>query len=101
MVDLMDVLVEWAPMEGTMRPVMPGVFQHEENSNLVPTYRSVLNDPCHEWYFANGTLQHCEERGERYAGIKPEILSHWVEEPNKINELPTPMEKWTNEAYHI
>lgn len=45
MVDLMDVLVERTPMESTMRPVMPGVFQHKEHSDLVPAFRSVFNDP--------------------------------------------------------
>lgn len=35
MVDLMDVLVKRAPMERAMRPVMPGVLQHKENSDLV------------------------------------------------------------------
>ena len=38
MVDLVDVLVERAPMERTMRPVMPGIFQYEEHSDLVPVY---------------------------------------------------------------
>ena len=33
-----------------------------------------------------GNIQHCEERGKRYAGSKPDILSHRVEEPDKINE---------------
>ena len=38
MVDLMDVLVKWAPMKRTMRPVMPGVLQHKEHSDLVPAF---------------------------------------------------------------
>lgn len=89
MVDLMDVLVERAPMERTMRPVMPGVLQHKEHSDLVPASRSVFNNPESRCgHFVRGTIQHCEERGEGYAGSKPDILSHWVEEPRKVNKFP-------------
>ena len=35
MVNFMDVLVKRAPMERTMRPVMPGVLQHKKHSYLV------------------------------------------------------------------
>lgn len=45
MVDLMDVLVQRAPMERTMGPVMPGVLQHKEHSNLVSALISVFGNP--------------------------------------------------------
>ena len=44
-VDLMYVLIERAPMERTMRPVMPGVLQHKKHSDLVPAFQSVFKDP--------------------------------------------------------
>ena len=45
MVDLMDIFVKGAPMERTMRPVVPGVLQHKEHSDLVPAFRSVFTGP--------------------------------------------------------
>ena len=80
----MDVLIERAPMESTMRPVVPCVFQHKEHGDLVPAFRSVFNNPTSSGdHSVTGTIQHCEERGERYAGSKPDPLSHGVEEPMK------------------
>ena len=43
---------------------------------------------CNMRAFLRGNIQHCEERRKRYAGSKPDILSHWVEEPNTFNEAP-------------
>lgn len=33
-VDLVDVLVEWAPVEETVEPVVPGILDNEEDSDL-------------------------------------------------------------------
>lgn len=44
MVDLMNVLVERAPVERAMRPVMPGVFQHKKHGDLIPALPSMVND---------------------------------------------------------
>lgn len=60
MVDLVDIFVKRAPMQCTMRPVVPCVFEDEEKSDLV----------CQ-----------CEEGREGNAGCKAKVLSHWVEEP--------------------
>ncbi len=35
MVDLVDVLVKRTPMKGAVGPVVPGVFEHEEDGDLV------------------------------------------------------------------
>ena len=48
-----------------------------------------------------GTIQHCEEGGERYTGSKADILSHRVEEPDEINESPHAGPNWIDIAYHI
>ncbi len=34
-VDLVDVFVQRTPVQGAVRPVVPGVFQHEEDGDLV------------------------------------------------------------------
>ena len=89
MVYFVDVLVQRAPVERTMRPVMPRVLQHKKHSDLVPVFPSAFNSARHKGgHYIRGPLQNCEERGERYAGSKPNILSHWVEEPDTVNELP-------------
>lgn len=31
----MNVLVEWAPVKGSVRPVMPSILKYEEDGNLV------------------------------------------------------------------
>ena len=43
MVNLMDVLVERAPVERTVGPVMPGILQHKENGDLVTAFGSAFN----------------------------------------------------------
>lgn len=40
---LVDVLVERTPMKHTMRPVVPGVLQHKEHSDLV-SIQCLVND---------------------------------------------------------
>jgi len=60
MVNLMDVFVERAPVEQTMEPIMPGILQDEEDSNLVGN-----SCPCWE----GNTSSHTE------------IFAHRVEKP--------------------
>ncbi len=63
MVDFVDVLVERAPVQSTVRPVMPCVLQNEEDGDLI----------CHG-----------EERRERYAGGESEVLGRGMEKPGLI-----------------
>jgi len=60
-VDLVNVLVQRAPVHGAVHPVVPGVLEDEEDRDLV----------CHG-----------EERGEGNGGFKAGVLCHRVEEPN-------------------
>ena len=86
MVDLMDVLIERTPMKCTMRPVMPGILQHKKDSDLVSVEFLVFNDFVSQCgHLAEGTIQHCEERREWYAGREPNVLSHWVKEPRTMS----------------
>jgi len=59
-VNLVDVFVEWAPVEQTMEPIMPGILQDKENSNLV-------GNSCPCW--------------EGNIGRHAEIFAHGVEKP--------------------
>ena len=43
MVNLMDVLVERAPVERSVGPVMPGILQHKENCDLVSAFGSAFS----------------------------------------------------------
>lgn len=60
-VDFVDVLVERPPVECAVHPVMPCIFQHEEDCNLI---------------------RDCSPRWEGNAGVHAAGLSHWVEEPD-------------------
>ena len=40
MVNLMNVLIERAPVERSVGPVVPGILQHEENCDLVSGFGS-------------------------------------------------------------
>jgi len=60
MMDLVDVLVKWSPVHGPMCPVVPSIFHHEEDSDLVG---------------------HGEKRRERDACGKAKVLSHGVKKP--------------------
>lgn len=60
-VDLVDVLVQRAPVHGAVHPVVPGVLKNEEDCDLV----------CHS-----------EERGEGDGSLETEVLRHGVEEPD-------------------
>lgn len=60
MVDLVDALVQGTPVEGSVAPIMPGIFEDEEDGDLV----------------CDG-----EELGEGHAGLHAEVLRHWVEQP--------------------
>lgn len=60
MVDFVDVFVEGTPVEGSVGPVVPCVFEDEEDGDLVGD---------------------CEEGREGDAGREAEVLSHWVEKP--------------------
>ena len=35
MVDFVDVFVGWAPVQAAVHPVVPGIFHHEEDQDLV------------------------------------------------------------------
>lgn len=59
--DFMDVLVQRAPVQRAMHPVVPGILEDEEDGDLV---------------------SHSEERGEGHASLETDVLRHWVEEPN-------------------
>ena len=63
-VDFVDVLVERTPVEGAMGPIVPGVFQDEEDCYLVG---------------------HFEERREGNACLETTVLSHWVKQPAQVN----------------
>ena len=63
MVDLVDILIKWTPMQRAVRPIVPSIFEDEENGDLV---------------------HNLEDRGERDASCEAEELSHWVEEPISI-----------------
>ena len=71
-VDLVDVLVKRAPVKCSVRPIVPGILHHEEDTNLV----------CH-----------CEEGWEGYSRGESKELGHWMEKPWKsqsrlsINQL--------------
>jgi hypothetical protein len=56
----MDGLVKETPVEGTVGKVVPGVFQHKEDGDLV----------CH-----------CPEGGKWDRSLETEELSHRMEEP--------------------
>lgn len=58
---LVDVLVEGAPVQSTVRPVVPGILHNEEECKL----------PCHG-----------EQRREGYASTQAEELCHGMEEPD-------------------
>ena len=60
MVYFVDVLVRWAPVERTMVPVVPCVFKHEEDQDLV-------QDLPPGWEGNGGRHAHC--------------VCHWVEDP--------------------
>lgn len=61
-VDLVDAAVERTPVQGTVEPVVPGIFEDEEDCNLI---------------------SHSPRGGEGNAGIKAEVLSHGVEKPDE------------------
>lgn len=63
MMDLMDVLVEGAPMQCSMGPIMPGIFHDEEDRNLI---------------------RHGEERREGNIGGETEVLGEWMKQPAPI-----------------
>ena len=86
MVDFVNVLVERTPVKCTMRPVMPRIFQHKKDSNLVSVELLVFNDNgSQDERLARMIIQHCEERREGYAGREPDVLSHWVKEPETMS----------------
>ncbi len=62
--DLVNVLVERPPMECSVRPVMPCVFQNKEDGDLVG---------------------HCEDGREGDTSCETNVLSHRVEEPERIS----------------
>lgn len=64
-VDLVDMLVERAPMERTMGPVMPSILENEEDGNLIG---------------------HLEPGRKGDAGVHSEVLAHGMEEPD-LREL--------------
>lgn len=59
-VNLVNSLVERTPMQGTVGEVVPGIFHHKKDRDLV---------------------SHSPEGGERNRSRETEELSHWVEEP--------------------
>lgn len=60
-VDLVDVLVQRAPVHCAVGPVVPGVLENEEDCDLVG---------------------HCENGRERSGSLETEVLRHGVEEPD-------------------
>ena len=69
-VDLVDVLVERAPVHGAVGPVVPGVLDHEEDGDLVG---------------------HFEEGREGDAGVHAEVGCHGVKEPvAELEWMPLP-----------
>ena len=69
MVNLVDVSIEWAPVEQTMEPIMPGILQYEEDSNLV-------GNSCPRW--------------EGNIGRHAEIFAHGVKKPiTFFSTIPT------------
>ena len=65
MVDFVDVLVERAPVQRAVHPVVPSIFKDEEDGDLVG---------------------HGEDGGEGNGGLEAEVLGHGVEEPD-LREL--------------
>lgn len=63
-VNFVDGFVERTPVESTVKEIMPGIFHHEENGNLIG---------------------HGPERREGNGGSEAEILSHRVEEPENTS----------------
>lgn len=61
MVNLVNMLVEWPPVHCPVGPVVPCVFENEEDSDL------------------DG---HGKERRERDVSIHAKVLRHGVEEPD-------------------
>ncbi len=64
MVDLVDVLVQRAPVQRSMRPVVPCVLDNKEDGELVG---------------------HCEERWEWDGSAESDVDGHGMEEPNDIS----------------
>lgn len=60
-VNLMNVLVEEAPVKDSVHPIMPCIFQNEEDRNL---------------------NRHCLPRREWDTSIHTARLGHWVKEPD-------------------
>ena len=61
MVNLVNVLVQRAPVHGTVGPVVPGVLENEEDRDLVG---------------------HGEDGWEGSGSLETEVLRHGVEEPD-------------------
>ena len=61
MVEFVDLLVQGWGVQGAVEPVMPGVFEDEEDGDLVG---------------------HCEEGGEWDGGAEAAVLGKGVEEPD-------------------
>ena len=64
MMDLMNVLVQWAPVQCPMSPIMPGVLEDEKDRDLI----------CHG-----------EERWKWNTSGNAEVLRHRVEQPAKLS----------------
>lgn len=62
MVNLVDRFVKWAPVKSTMREVVPSIFHHEEDRDLIG---------------------HCPDRGEGDRSGETTELSHGMEKPAK------------------
>jgi hypothetical protein len=60
-VNLVDVLVQRAPVHGAVDPVVPGIFKDEEDGDLVG---------------------HCPDGREGNGGLEAEVLRHGVEAPD-------------------
>ena len=62
MVNFVDVLVKWAPVKRSMRPVMPSILEYEEYGNLV---------------------RNVEPGGEWHACTEAKVQRHGMEEPGQ------------------
>ena len=73
---LMNVFVQWTPVQRSVRPVVPCVFQNEKDSDLI---------------------YHCEDGGKRNASRKTNVYGHGVEEPRKFSGLSSLLHDGTHQ----
>ena len=86
MVNFVDVLVKWAPVKGSVRPVMPSILEYEEDGNLV---RNLVPG------------------GEGHTCTEAKVQRHGMEEPEYVRRAAKHVKRETiacnldGEPYHI